>query len=48
LSLYLPALASLFRFAPLPAYELAAAFGLGLVSVAWFQLLKRTRQATAP
>ncbi|MGZ8244853.1 HAD-IC family P-type ATPase [Methylomagnum sp.] len=40
LSLYLPALAGLFRFAPLPVGELGAAFGLGLVSVAWFQLLK--------
>lgn len=43
LSLYLPALASLFRFAPLPPHELASAFGLGLASVVWFQLLKKTR-----
>ncbi|MDO8333355.1 MAG: cation-translocating P-type ATPase [Nitrosomonas sp.] len=42
LSLYLPVLADLFRFAPLPLYELVIAFGLGLTSVAWFQLLKRT------
>jgi Ca2+-transporting ATPase len=40
LSLYLPVLAGLFRFAPLPLPESSAAFGLGLVSVAWFQLLK--------
>jgi Ca2+-transporting ATPase len=39
-SLYLPALAGLFRFAPLPVAELGAAFGLGLASVAWFQLLR--------
>lgn len=43
LSLYLPFLAGVFRFAPLPFVELGAAFGLGLVSVAWFGLLKRTR-----
>ena len=48
LSLYLPALAELFRFAPLPLHELAAAFGLGLVSVGWFQVLKLMRPATAP
>ena len=43
LSLYVPGLAGLFRFAPLPLAELATAFGLGLASVAWFQLLKKTR-----
>ncbi len=40
LALYLPTLASVFRFAPLPPAELAAALGLGLASVVWFQLLK--------
>jgi Ca2+-transporting ATPase len=40
LSIYLPALSKLFRFAPLPVAELGIAFGLGLASVAWFQLLK--------
>ena len=40
LSLYLPALSGLFRFAPLPISELGVAFGLGLASVVWFQLLK--------
>jgi Ca2+-transporting ATPase len=43
LSLYLPFLMAIFRFAPLPLNELSAAFGLGLASVAWFQLLKNTR-----
>jgi Ca2+-transporting ATPase len=48
LSLYLPVLANLFRFAPLPPTELAVAVGLGLVSVAWFQVLKLARYAAAP
>ncbi len=43
LSLYVPGLAGAFRFAPLPLTELAVAFGLGLASVVWFQLLKKTR-----
>jgi Ca2+-transporting ATPase len=34
-TLYLPLAARLFRFAPLPFGELAAAFALGLASVAW-------------
>ncbi|MBS1146895.1 MAG: family P-type ATPase [Proteobacteria bacterium] len=41
LALYLPFLAGLFRFAPLPPDELAAAFALGLASVVWFRLLKK-------
>ena len=45
LALYLPFLAGVFRFAPLPPHELAAAFGLGLASVAWFRLLKRRDRA---
>ena len=40
LSLYLPFLTGVFRFAPLPIDELAVAFVLGLVSVVWFELLK--------
>ncbi len=40
LSLYLPVLAGVFRFGPLSLAELAAAFGLALASVSWFQLLK--------
>jgi Ca2+-transporting ATPase len=46
LSLYLPTLAELFRFAPLPLGELGMAFGLGLASVAWFQLLKMSNAKT--
>jgi Ca2+-transporting ATPase len=46
LALYLPFLTDIFRFAPLPPDELAAAFALGLASVAWYQLLKRIRHAT--
>ncbi len=40
LALYLPFLANVFRFAPLPLDELVTAFALGLASVVWFQLLK--------
>jgi Ca2+-transporting ATPase len=47
LALYLPFLAAIFRFAPLPFHELAAAFGLGLASVAWFQILKSHRPGKA-
>jgi Ca2+-transporting ATPase len=47
LALYLPFLAGIFRFAPLPPGELAAAFALGLASVAWFQFLKLARPAKA-
>jgi Ca2+-transporting ATPase len=47
LSLYLPFLADVFRFAPLPSGELVAAAGLGLTSVAWFRLLKLIRPFTA-
>jgi Ca2+-transporting ATPase len=40
------------RFAPLPAHELAAACGLGLLSVLWFEGIKwarrRARQPTPP
>jgi P-type Ca2+ transporter type 2C len=39
-ALYLPWAVALLRFAPLPAHELAAACGLGLLSVAWFELIK--------
>jgi len=45
LALYLPFLAGIFRFAPLPLAELAAAFALGLAGVAWFQFLKLARLA---
>jgi len=40
LSLYLPVLAGVFRFAPLSLAELATAFGLALASVSWYQILK--------
>jgi len=48
LAFYLPFLAGVFRFAPLPPGKLAAAFALGLASVVWFQVLKFYRPATAP
>lgn len=41
LSLYVPVLASLLRFAPLPAHELVLALALGVVSVFWFQLVRK-------
>jgi Ca2+-transporting ATPase len=40
LALYLPWLSRLFVFEPLPGVWLAAALGLGLVSVVWFEWLK--------
>jgi Ca2+-transporting ATPase len=39
-SLYIPWLARLFMFEPLPLVYLAAALGLGLASVCWFELVK--------
>lgn len=41
LSLYVPALSGLLRFAPLPLHELALAIGLGMGSVFWFQLIHK-------
>ncbi len=46
LALYLPPLAQLFRFAPLPPGELGAALGLGLAGLAWSKLVKRIFQRT--
>ena len=40
LALYVPWLARLFVFEALPAPYLAAAAGLGLLSMAWFELVK--------
>ncbi len=40
LALYVPWLAGLFKFEQLPARYLAAALGLGLVSILWFELVK--------
>jgi Ca2+-transporting ATPase len=43
-ALYLPWAVEVLRFAPLPAHELAAACGLGLVSVLWFEGIKWFRR----
>lgn len=42
-ALYLPWAVDLLRFAPLPAHELAAAVGLGIASVVWFEAVKLVR-----
>ena len=50
-ALYLPCATGVLRFALLQAHELAAAFGLGALSVFWFEGIKwvqRTRQTTPP
>jgi P-type Ca2+ transporter type 2C len=43
-ALYIPWAVSVLRFAPLPAHELAAACGLGLLSVVWFEGIKWARR----
>lgn len=43
-ALYLPWAVAVLRFAPLPWHELVAACGLGLVSVLWFESIKRVRR----
>lgn len=43
-ALYVPWAVEVLRFAPLPAHELAAALGLGVVSVAWFEAIKWARR----
>jgi Ca2+-transporting ATPase len=43
-ALYLPWAVGVLQFAPLPAHELAAACGLGLMSVLWFESIKWARQ----
>jgi P-type Ca2+ transporter type 2C len=48
LVLYVPWLAGLFLFEPLPLPWLAAAAFLGLASVLWFELIKAIRNKTAP
>ncbi|MFP5429611.1 MAG: cation-translocating P-type ATPase [Gammaproteobacteria bacterium] len=41
LSLYVPALSAVLRFGPLPLLELGLALALGLVSVFWFELVRK-------
>jgi Ca2+-transporting ATPase len=50
LVIYVPPLARLFRFAALGALDVALCFGAGALSVAWFELVKRsgTGRAAAP
>jgi P-type Ca2+ transporter type 2C len=43
-ALYMPWAVGVLRFAPLPAHELAAACGLGLMSVVWFEGIKCARR----
>ena len=43
-ALYVPWAVEVLRFAPLPWHELAAAGGLGLLSVFWFEAIKRVRR----
>ncbi len=43
-ALYTPWAVGVLRFAPLPAHELAAACGLGLLSVVWFEGIKWVRR----
>jgi len=44
-ALYIPWAVSVLRFAPLPAHELAAACGLGLLSVLWVEGIKWARRS---
>ncbi len=44
-ALYVPWAVGALRFAPLPVHELAAACGLGLLSVLWFEGIKWARRA---
>ncbi len=46
-ALYLPWAIAVLRFAPLPVHELAAAFGLGLASVVWFEAIKWARRSAS-
>lgn len=43
-ALYIPWAVGVLRFEPLPAHELAAACGLGLMSVVWFEGIKWARR----
>jgi Ca2+-transporting ATPase len=44
LALEVPGLRELFRFAPVDRHHLLLALGIGLASLAWFELLKRVRK----
>jgi len=46
LVIYVPSLAHLFRFSALRALDVAAALIAGILSVAWFELVKRSKPAT--
>jgi Ca2+-transporting ATPase len=47
-ALYVPWAVAVLRFAPLPVHELAAACGLGLLSVLWFEGIKWARRRPSP
>ena len=47
-ALYIPWAVGVLRFAPLPVHELAAACGLGLMSVLWFEGIKWVRRRADP
>ena len=42
-SLYVPAVAALFRFAPLAAVDVLVAVGAGFAGVAWYEIYKKVR-----
>lgn len=46
-ALYVPWAVAVLRFAPLPVHELAAACGLGLLSVLWFEGIQWARRRTS-
>ena len=48
LVIYVPPLARLFRFAPLGPVDVALCFGAGVLSVAWFEFVKRSGRAHPP
>ena len=47
-ALPIPWAVEVLRFAPLPVHELAAACGLGLLSVLWFEGIKWVRRNANP
>lgn len=48
IALYVPPVASVFEFVPLPLEDLALALGVGVASGGWFELLKAWRGRGAP